>query len=395
MRIALPSWSHLLHRQIVLIALSMVVAAIFWAIGQEVNPLTILVYSIALGNLTTAAMEAVFPLYFERRFPYNWLLFLFFLAVLVGPVYLISSTLVWILARPSPQTLGHYLQTGWKFPVLITVVFSIGMFLYEDTKKRLEERNRELQRTVAAGAAQLEQQEEELRRAREIQQALLPRQIPQLQGFEVAAAWLPARTVSGDYFDVFPLGDNKLCICIADVVGKGVSAALLMAHAQAAVRALASESDSPATLCARVNRLLCENLAAGKFVTFFCGILESETRTFRYCNAGHPHPILITHGEMNILDHGGAVLGVFPSWAYEDGAIRMDSEDRLLLFTDGITEAEGANEQEFGEASIAAFAQSNLHKSAREITNGLLEKVSAFCGGRFRDDATLVVVAAN
>ena len=114
--------------------------------------------------------------------------------------------------------------------------------------------------------------------------------------------------MSGDYFDVFPLGEHKLCICIADVVGKGVSAALLMAHAQAAVRALSSQSDSPASLCARVNRLLCENLAMGKFVTFFYGILDSETRSFAYCNAGHPNPILISHGQSSALDKrwGGA-----------------------------------------------------------------------------------------
>jgi sigma-B regulation protein RsbU (phosphoserine phosphatase) len=385
----------LLKKQALFITFSLVVAAIFWAIGQDINPLTILVYSISLGNLTHYSMERIYPFYGDRRFPYNWLIFLLMLAVLVVPIYLISSTLVWLIAPPSRETLAYYLQAGWRFPILITVVLSIGFFVYETTKKRLERRNLELQNTLAEGTAQIEQQEEELRRAREIQQALLPKEIPQLPGFEVAAAWRPARAVSGDYFDVFPLGDKKLCICIADVVGKGVSAALLMAHAQAAVRALANESDSPATLCARVNRLLCENLAAGKFVTFFCGILDGETQVFRYCNAGHPYPIVISHGQSNTLDQGGAVLGVFPAWAYEDEAVRLDSADRLLLFTDGITEAEGANEQEFGEANIAAFAQSNLHKSAKELTNGLLERVSTFCGGRFRDDATLVVVAAN
>ena len=395
MRITLSSFAHLLRKQALYIAFSLAVAAIFWAVGQEINPLTILVYSISLGNLTEIAMQKATPLYGDRPFPYNWLIFLLVLALLVVPIYLISSTLVWWIAPPSPQTLEHYLQTGWKFPILITVLFSVGIFLYQTTRDRLERRNRELQRTIAQGVEQIEQQEEELRRAREIQQALLPKQIPQLPGFEVAGAWRPARTVSGDYFDVFPLGDHKLCICIADVVGKGVSAALLMAHAQAAVRALSSQSDSPASLCARVNRLLCENLAMGKFVTFFYGILDGETRSFAYCNAGHPNPILISHGHSSALEKDGAVLGVFPEWVYENGAIRLEPEDRLLLFTDGITEAEGADAQEFGEAKIAAFATSNCRKSARELTNGLLENVSTFCGGRFQDDATLVVVAAN
>lgn len=395
MRITLTSFVHFLRQQTIYIALSVFVAAIFWAIGQEVNALTILVYSICLGNITMAAMESARRIYWERRFPYNWLAFLLVLAVLVVPIYLVSSTLVWCIAPPTPQTLGHYLRTGWKFPILITMVFSAGSFLYGTTRERLERRNHELQRRLAQGTAQIEQQEEELRRAREIQQALLPKEIPQLPGFEVAAAWRPALAVSGDYFDVFPLGDHRLCICIADVVGKGVAAALLMAHSQSAVRALASTAESPAGLCARVNRLLCENIATGKFVTFFYGILDSQTRTFAYCNAGHPNPILISHGEASSLDKGGAVLGVFPAWAYEDGAIRLEPEDRLLLFTDGITEAEGADTQEFGEEKIAAFAESNPRKSARELTSALLERVSSFCGGRFQDDATLVVVAAN
>ena len=395
MRVSRPSLLRFFQQQSLYLSLAAVVAAIFWAVGQDVNPLTILVYSLCLGNLTKTGMEKATPLYGNRRFPHNWLMFLLVLAVLMPPIYLISSTLVWWIAPPSPQTLEHYLRTGWKFPILITVVFSVGMFLYETTRERLERRNRELQRNLAQGAAQLEVQNEELKRAREIQESLLPKSIPQLPGFEVAGAWLPARMVSGDYYDVFPLGDHKLCICIADVVGKGVSAALLTAHAQAAVRALSSQSESPATLCGRVNRLLCENIATGKFVTFFYAILDSETRTLSYCNAGHPYPILFSHGDAHILDNGGAVLGVFPEWAYEDVAIPFEPQDRLFLFTDGITEAEAADATEFGEEGVAAFARSNSRKTARELTNGLLENVNAFCDGHFQDDATLVVVSAN
>jgi sigma-B regulation protein RsbU (phosphoserine phosphatase) len=395
MRITLPDFANLLRSQAVYIAIAVIVAAVFWAIGQEINPFTIVVYSISIGNLTSTAMDGAHRFYVERRFPHNWLWFLLVLVTILVPVYVISSTLVWWIAPPSPQTWRHYLTTGWKFPILVTFVFSVAKFLYETTTQRLEVRNRELQRDLAMGTAQIEQQEEELSRAREIQQALLPRQIPQLPGFEVAGAWRPARAVSGDYFDVFPLGEHKLCICIADVVGKGVSAALLMAHAQAAVRALSSESNSPANLCGRVNRLLCENIATGKFVTFFYGILDSERRTFEYCNAGHPNPILISSGRSCALNTDGAVLGVFPEWIYEGGSIRLEPQDRLLLFTDGITEAEGANAQEFGEENIAAFAKLNCRKSAKELTDGLLEAVTTFCGGHFQDDATLVVIAAD
>jgi sigma-B regulation protein RsbU (phosphoserine phosphatase) len=395
MRITLPSPAVLLKEQAIYISLSAIAAGIFWAMGQQVNPLIFLVYSLSIGNLTARIMENSYPLYWGRRFPYDWLAFAATLAVVLIPVYVISAALVYWIARPTDQPLRQYLLTGWRFPILFTAVFSIGVFLYEVTKKRLEERNQELQQSLAQGTAQLQQQEEELRRAREIQQSLLPKEIPQLPGFEVAGAWRPALAVSGDYYDVFPLGDHRLCICIADVVGKGVSAALLMAHAQAAVRALSSQSDSPAILCARVNKLLCENLATGKFVTFFYGILDGENRTLEYCNAGHPNPILLSRGQSRVLDKSGAVLGVFPNWPYENGSIPFESQDRLLLFTDGITEAEGVGAEEFGEENIAAYAQANRRKSAREMTNGLLSQVNTFCGGRFQDDATLVVIAAN
>jgi sigma-B regulation protein RsbU (phosphoserine phosphatase) len=394
MRITLPSPAILLKEQAIYISLSAIAAGIFWAMGQQINPLIFLVYSLSIGNLTSRIMENSYPLYWGRRFPYDWLAFAATLAVVLIPVYVISAALVYWIARPADQPLRQYLLAGWRFPILITAVFSTGVFIYEVTKKRLEERNQELQRSLAQGTAQLEQQEEELRRAREMQQALLPKEIPQLSGFEVAGAWRPARAVGGDYFDVFPLGDHRLCICIADVVGKGVAAALLMAHAQAAVRALSSQSDSPATLCARVNKLLCENLAMGKFVTLYA-ILDSETRTLEYCNAGHPYPILVSNGQSRILDRGGAVLGVFPTWAYENTSVRLEPQDRLLLFTDGITEAEGADAQEFGEENITAFAKVNSRKSAREITNNLMTQVNTFCGGRFKDDATLVVIAVN
>ena len=121
-----------------------------------------------------------------------------------------------------------------------------------------------------------------------------PRTSRSCQGFEVAGAWLPARTVGGDYYDVLRLGDHKIGVCIADVVGKGVSAALLMANVQATVRAFARESESPAWVCDRVNKVLCGNIADGKFVTFFYGILDSRARTLQYCNAGHCYPILVS-----------------------------------------------------------------------------------------------------
>ena len=389
-----PSLARFFRQQVFYIAIAAVIAAIVWAIGQKTNPASVLVYSLCIGNLLSPAIGWLGFLYEERPFPYNILIFVPLLIVLTVPIYLITSVVVWLVAPPFPLALSDLIMSQWKFSFVVTFAFGVPSFLYHSTKEHLERRNVELQQTVEQGTARLEMQEAELERASEIQQSLLPRNIPQLRGFEVAGAWQPASTVSGDYYDVLRLDDHRLGICIADVVGKGVSAALLMANVQAAVRAFASDGESPARVCAKVNRLLHENIATGKFVTFLYGILDGEAHTFQYCNAGHLYPILLSRGAVRMLEQGGAVLGVFADWTYEDFKIELREGDRLLLFTDGITEASDANGQEFEESRIAAFALANGTLSAKELNRRLLAQVTSFCNAQFRDDATLLVIAA-
>jgi sigma-B regulation protein RsbU (phosphoserine phosphatase) len=384
-----------LRQQIVYLGLSAVLVAIFWAMGLQANPAPVAVYTLCIGNLLSFAIDRVEFLFSKRPFPYNWVIFLAVLMVLTVPVYLVSTATVWLVVRPVSQTLPDLIEAGWKFPFVATFVFGFASFLHQSTKDRLMLRNRELLQSVEKSAVQLELQEQELQRAREIQQSLLPKEIPQLAGFEVAGAWRPAREVSGDYYDVFKLDERRSGICIADVVGKGVSAALLMANVQAAVRAYASSAESAAQLCAKVNRLLCENLATGKFVTFLYGVLDSESRTFDYCNAGHVYPILVSQGTVRSIEAGGAALGVFPEWKYENAAIVLRPGDRLLLVTDGITEASRADEREFGEERLAEAVLENSKRTAAEMSRLLLEDVSSFCGAHFQDDATLLVIAAK
>ena len=217
-------------------------------------------------------------------------IFLALLCVVTVPVYALSTVIVWWLAPPSPQSLGRSISTGWKMPFLITFVYGVMNFLYGKTRERLERRNIELQGIVQPGVARLEIHEQGLQRASEIQHWLLPKETPQVPGLAIAAAWRPARVVGGDYFDVLRLDRNRLAICIADVSGKGAPAALLMANVQASLRASARDLDSPARVCGIVNGMLCESIAANKCVSFFCGVLDANTRTFRYCSAGHPIP---------------------------------------------------------------------------------------------------------
>jgi sigma-B regulation protein RsbU (phosphoserine phosphatase) len=383
------------RRQIVYIGLSAALVAIFWAIGQPAPFAPVVVYTLCTGNLLSVAMERLGFLFTGKPFPYNWMIFLAVLMVLTVPVYLVSTVAVWLVVRPIPETLPELIETAWRFPLVATLVFGGVSFMHQTTKDRLEQRNRELQKSLDTGAQQLELQAQEMQRAREIQQSLLPKEIPQLAGFEVAAAWRPAREVSGDYYDVFKLDEHRLGVCIADVVGKGVAAALLMANVQAAVRAYASSAENAAQLCAKVNRLLCENLATGKFVTFLYGVLNNETRTFDYCNAGNVYPILVSQGTARSMAAGGAALGVFPEWKYENANIALKPGDRLLLVTDGITEAYGPDEREFGEEKLALAALAASKRTAAEMSRLLLEEVSSFCQSRFHDDATLLVIAAR
>jgi len=375
--------------------MSAVLVAILWAIGEPINPVLIVVFTLCIGNLLSSAISRVEFLYSGRPFPFDWLIFLPVLLVLTVPVYLISITAIWLLIRPVTQTLSNFIETEWKFPFVATFVFGFASFLYGNTRERLERRNRDLQQSVEKGAQQLELQAQELQRAREIQQSLLPKEVPQLAGFEVAAAWRPAREVGGDYYDAFKLDEHRLGVCIADVVGKGVAAALLMANVQAAVHAFASSAENAAQLCAKVNRLLCENLATGKFVTFLYGVLDNETRKFDYCNAGHVYPIFVSQGTVRSIEAGGAALGVFPEWKYENATIALQPGDRLLLVTDGITEAHGPDEVEFGEERLALAALEGSKRTAAEMSRLLLEDVSSFCGSHFHDDATLLVIAAK
>lgn len=237
----------------------------------------------------------------------------------------------------------------------------------------------------------LRRQHEEFEEARAVGQALLPKKIPQIPGMEIAATSRPARTLSGDYFDVIELDGGRLALSIADVIGKGVPAALLMSNVQASVRALAGASLSPAELAARLNASVHRSSTPGKFVTFFYGVLDGGRLT--YVNAGHCAPLLIrASGAVERLEAGGAVLGVFSEWPYQDAAVTLAPGDRLVLYTDGITEAADAAQQEFGEDRLIELARSGSPSgSSRRIFDAL----DGFTSGRAADDATLLVLACQ
>jgi sigma-B regulation protein RsbU (phosphoserine phosphatase) len=320
----------------------------------------------------------------------------------VIPVAVIVATAIVFVAvpplslPPAPRTsFWAFLATGWKFPTVASMIFGGGYLAYVAKRNRLEDRNRQLQQAIDSEIAERELDAAELQQARDIQRDLLPKEIPQLPEFEITGVWEPAKVVGGDYYDVIQLSKEKLAICIADVVGKGISAALLMANIQAAVRAFASETASPAEVCSRVNSVICTNIASGKFVTMFYGVLDSSTKTLSFTNAGHLRPILISdNGRIHHLENDGALLGVFPHWKYEDSIVELRPGDLLMLFTDGITEAMSQEGTEFGEEGLIAAAIDAPEETLEDLQSQIVGQVKIFCNGRLTDDATLVLVAA-
>jgi sigma-B regulation protein RsbU (phosphoserine phosphatase) len=256
-----------------------------------------------------------------------------------------------------------------------------------------------LRQEIAAGRARrLEDEAErrELSEALKIQQRLLPQQVPQIDGWELAVSWQPASGVGGDCFDTIRFGDTRLALTIADVVGKGIPAALLMSNLQAAVRAFASEAIEPQALCQQVNRILCGNIAEGRFISFFYCVLDATAGVLTYTNAGHYLPMLVrADGSVERLGIGGPVLGVLADADYEQAQVGLAPGDRIVLFTDGLTEARDTADREFGEERLQQAAVAHRACSAPALQARLTAEVAAFTGGHLHDDATLIILAAD
>jgi serine phosphatase RsbU (regulator of sigma subunit) len=241
-------------------------------------------------------------------------------------------------------------------------------------------------------------EQRELDEARRIQCKLLPSSLPNVDGWELATSWQPASGVGGDCYDAITLAPTKLALSIADVVGKGIPAALLMSNLQASVRAFATEATHPRELCQQVNRILCGHIAEGRFISFCYCVLYTDVGVLTYTNAGHYPPILVrANGTVERLAAGGPVLGIFSDACYEQGEVNVGSGDRVVLYTDGITEAHApdSDTDEFGEEQLVNLARQHRACSAPALQHCLNEAVVAFTGGRFQDDATLMVLAAE
>ena len=234
---------------------------------------------------------------------------------------------------------------------------------------------------------------QEMQIAREVQRKLLPQQAPPLATLDYAGDCLQARAVGGDYYDFLDLGPGRVGFVLADVAGKGISAALLMANLQANLRSqYAAALEDPQRLLRAVNQLFYSNTEDSRYATLFFGCYDDAHRRLQYINCGHNPPFLLRRdGALERLHATATVLGMFPDWYCELAEVQLSSGDLLVIFTDGVTEASSPEGVEFGEARLIETAASGCNLTAADLLHRIQATVQAFSPGEQQDDLTLVV----
>ena len=244
---------------------------------------------------------------------------------------------------------------------------------------------------------QLQRLENEISIAREVQDQLFPQNLPRVEGVEIEAICRAARSVSGDYYDFIQLTPTQVAIAIADISGKGISAALLMASLQAALRSQlltpGSESLSTAELVARLNKHLVRNTGDDRFATFFIAIYDIASRMLRYTNAGHLPGFCLWDGKAKHLDEGGIVLGIVDDYPYREGCVEVPRDAVVIGYSDGLVEPENAYGEEFGLSRLEAAAQRVRQASPRKIAESLMTAAEEWSGSPEQADDMTVIVA--
>jgi sigma-B regulation protein RsbU (phosphoserine phosphatase) len=227
------------------------------------------------------------------------------------------------------------------------------------------------------------------------QQALFPRQFPRGRGLEFSGICVPASGISGDYYDVLDLDDGRLIFAIADISGKGISAAILMSNLHAVLRTLAHSGRAPAEVCAQLNRHLFDVADGTRFATMFYAEWSGAEHRLRYINAGHNAPIFFSAGGVRRLGPGGTPIGMFDEMEYAVGELALQPGDLLALYSDGVTEAGIDRGNDFGEARLESVLAAHRHRPLAEIQRQVVEAVHDWAGRELEDDMTLLLVRAT
>jgi len=260
--------------------------------------------------------------------------------------------------------------------------WSEGTYAYELTRQRLDHELRERERF-----------EHELRVAQRIQQALLPKELPLLDDWEIVPYYHPAREVGGDFYDILTLPDGRMGIIIGDVSGKGIAAALVMANTQSVLRTVFQGSATPGELLFQVNEVLFAYIPSNMFVTCFCGILDPESGRFTYANAGHNSPLRKHGGKAIDLRATGMPLGLMPGMFYEEKESVLLPGDRVLFYSDGLLEAHNEEREMLGSRRLKDLLTRHA-PGAKHLTAYVLAELERFAGEQWEqeDDITLVTL---
>ena len=238
------------------------------------------------------------------------------------------------------------------------------------------------------------QMKEEVKMAGRIQIDLLPKQNPQIDGYEITGKSIPAQTVGGDYFDFIPLDENRIAICLGDVSGKGLPASLLMANLQASIRAQTLVEQKVSKCVENANNLIFHSTTPEKFVTFFFGILNTQNNLFTYSNAGHDSPFFFkSSGEIQRLTTHNILLGFRENFPFSEKQVEFNAGDILLIYTDGITESWNTEKEEFGEERLQNLIKQNMDITAYDLQDkvySIIEDHSKNCAPM--DDETLIII---
>ncbi|MFQ6092338.1 MAG: PP2C family protein-serine/threonine phosphatase [bacterium] len=247
---------------------------------------------------------------------------------------------------------------------------------------------------MTRGLREKREMEKELALAQEIQLTLLPKRPPTIPGYDIAGMYVPSTQVGGDYYDYIPCGDGRLGIAIGDVTGHGTPAALLMSTLQAGLRAQVETTRSVSELMSRLNSMLCRSTTPETFATLFFGLLDTDQGHLRFSNAGHNYPVWVNaRGEIRHFEKGGLLLGMMENIQYQEDEVKLSPGDVVVFYTDGVTEADDASGDMFGEQRLEQIVKGDAWSSAEDLLRKIFREVEQFSGRTtYEDDITLVVL---
>ncbi|MDX1389280.1 MAG: PP2C family protein-serine/threonine phosphatase, partial [Acidobacteriota bacterium] len=343
-------------------------AIAFTADDMDLGPtLTVsILFAEVVGATALISARVIFPLF--SRMPYA-------LRLALQILTLFSGTVLGSVAVASIYPLFSLAQVRLVLVIVLVnatlaVVVGIALHTYYAMRRQIEQSYRILREKEAL--------ERELEIAREVQRELLPRTIPSIRGLDLAGACIPATGVGGDFYDFLPVTNDRLGLVIADVSGKGIPAALLMAGLQASVRSLAYSVVPPAEVNRRLNAMLLEFTSDARYATFFFAMYDAPGRRLTYSNAGHYPPLLVGTNGVRRLCADGPPIGILEGSKYGEMNLDLSTDDLLVLYTDGIVEAPNHDDVEFGEERLAAILAEHRGDDLEDVIAAVLSRLTSW-----------------